>query len=71
MEPKQIFRCCTCNGFGTVSRPPNIAGDVLWHVEDKLYPCPACKSKGYIILEDDHRPLDFKDPYPPKKEKTQ
>ena len=58
MEPKQIFRCMTCNGFGTVSRNPAIAGDIAIPT-DKMFTCPTCQGRGYIVLEE------------PEKEKTQ
>jgi hypothetical protein len=62
----------TCNGFGTVSRPPNIAGDVPWHVEDKLYTCPICSGRGYIVFPDDRGAKSSALIWDnPKKEKTQ
>jgi len=42
--------CPVCNGFGTVSRPPHVAGDVLaWSSSSAgPYTCPACKGAGVL-----------------------
>jgi hypothetical protein len=44
--------CCpVCNGAGTVSRPPWVAGDVqAWASVDtgSTYPCKACSGTGIL-----------------------
>jgi len=47
------FMCPVCNGHGTVSKPPWIAGDVYAWVGCALrtYPCPACGGTGIIWLK--------------------
>ena len=44
------FKCPVCEGQGTVSKPPWIAGDVHTWVDCALrtYPCPACGGTGII-----------------------
>lgn len=43
-------RCPVCDGHGTVSRPPNIAGDQpCWSSSDlRPWPCPACEGQGVL-----------------------
>lgn len=43
-------KCPVCNGQGTVSKPPSIAGDVeTWSSSDlSVYPCPACGGTGIV-----------------------
>jgi DnaJ-class molecular chaperone len=43
-------KCPVCNGQGTVSKPPYIAGDqASWIASDsRLYPCLACNGTGVI-----------------------
>jgi len=43
-------KCPVCNGHGTVSKPPQIAGDITtWSSTDnKLYPCKACNGTGIV-----------------------
>jgi hypothetical protein len=42
--------CPVCSGHKTVSKPPNVAGDIAsWSVGDLcLYACPACNANGII-----------------------
>ncbi len=43
--------CCpVCNGHGTVSKPPWIAGDVMTWVDTSTapYPCKACNGTGIV-----------------------
>ncbi len=42
--------CPVCNGQGTVSKPPWIAGDVTeWTSGDtQFYPCKACNGTGIV-----------------------
>jgi hypothetical protein len=42
--------CPVCNGYGTVSKPPNIAGDQeTWSgTNANSYQCPACHGTGII-----------------------
>ncbi len=55
----QPFCCPTCNGYGTVSKPPWIAGDhQTWaSATVALYPCPSCKGTGTIWKEPYNDPL--------------
>lgn len=49
-----IPHCCpVCNGHGTVSRPPWVAGDAeSWaHTDTGPYTCQACKGTGIIWEE--------------------
>ena len=44
-------KCPVCNGYGTVSKPPDVAGDQdTWDANNAFdkYPCPACKGTGII-----------------------
>jgi len=42
-------KCPVCNGHGTVSRPPWIAGDVsTWTGNADTYPCKACNGTGIV-----------------------
>ena len=55
---KTPFRCPVCNGQGTVSKPPHIAGDQdTWVASDtdNLFQCPACGGTGIIWSEDEKR----------------
>ena len=48
---KAPHKCPTCNGHGTVMRPPHIPGDQMeWAEAEKTgpYECPACK--GQCVL---------------------
>jgi hypothetical protein len=50
-EPPQAANACpVCNGHGTVSRPPHVAGDVPWWVGSSIesYPCRACSGTGLV-----------------------
>ena len=51
--------CPTCNGAGTVSRPPHIAGDIYeWAAYDMgPYPCKSCNGSG-ILWEADAPPIE-------------
>lgn len=44
------FTCPVCNGHGTVSRPPWVAGDQPSWVDTGTtpYSCPACQGKGLV-----------------------
>lgn len=44
--------CPNCNGQGTVSRPPWVAGDQMTWVSSGtgFYTCPTCKGFGYIMV---------------------
>ncbi len=44
------FMCPACNGHGTVSKPPWVAGDknIWWADSIQLYPCAACNGSGII-----------------------
>ena len=46
----QPYKCPVCNGQGTVSKPPDIAGDQdTWLASDSvLHPCPACNATGIV-----------------------
>lgn len=50
----QPHTCPVCNGAGTVSKPPYIAGDIdEWFSGDtRIYECNACDGKG-IVWEPD------------------
>jgi len=43
-------KCPVCDGTGLVSRPPNVAGDVLVWTDNKTgpYPCKTCLGTGII-----------------------
>jgi DnaJ-class molecular chaperone len=47
---KQPFTCPVCNGHGTVSRPPHIAGDQLTWADSstRTYECQACNGSGIV-----------------------
>jgi hypothetical protein len=48
---KMPFTCPVCNGAGTVSRPPSVAGDQAWWVASTgtdRYPCKACNANGIV-----------------------
>ncbi len=47
------FRCPTCHGHGTVSKPHWIVGDTqTWvSLRTELYPCPSCNGTGVIWTE--------------------
>ncbi len=47
---KTPFKCPVCDGQGTVSRPPHIAGDVnAWVSSDvEFYDYPACDGTGIV-----------------------
>lgn len=49
-SPATPHCCPVCNGAGTVSRPPWIAGDQETWVAGEVgaYPCRACAGKGVI-----------------------
>jgi DnaJ-class molecular chaperone len=45
------FTCPVCNGAGTVSRPPHVAGDqTSWGGSTAInqYPCRACNGSGIL-----------------------
>jgi hypothetical protein len=45
------FACPVCNGGGTVSRPPFVAGDCPQWVQGGgpyVYPCEACNGSGIV-----------------------
>ena len=46
----QPFKCPVCNGYGTVSKPPWIAGDINgWCAGNtQSYQCPACCGNGIV-----------------------
>ena len=46
----QPYACPVCNGQGTVSRPPWIAGDQLtWESgSTEFFLCPACEGTGLV-----------------------
>jgi hypothetical protein len=48
---KTPFACPVCKGSTTVSRPPNIPGDLAdWtSLELELYDCPACKDSPGVV----------------------
>lgn len=49
--PAQPFKCPCCDGTGKVSRPPWVAGDVLWWPgggAGELYDCKACRGSGVL-----------------------
>ena len=50
LNSTNVYKCTTCNGFKTVSRPPWVAGDQTeWTgTSTDLYPCPTCDAKGWI-----------------------
>lgn len=55
------WQCCpVCNGHGTISRPPNIAGDQQtwpgWGTS--LYMCPCCNGHKVINIETGKPPKD-------------
>jgi len=43
-------KCPVCNGFGTVSKPPWVAGDQETWLSSSCepYPCKACNGTGII-----------------------
>lgn len=43
-------RCPVCDGAGTVSRPPHVAGDQwMWESSDvRVFECPACAGRGVL-----------------------
>ena len=44
-------KCPKCDGQGSVSKPPNIAGDVLeWASSKTSYTCNVCK--GNMIIQE-------------------
>ena len=45
--------CPVCNGYGTVSKPPWVAGDQATWVSTSVdpYPCPACGGAGVLWEE--------------------
>lgn len=47
------FSCPVCNGHGTVSKPPWIAGDQMtWYASSSvLYTCNACDGTGVVWEE--------------------
>ena len=47
---KLAYRCPACNGHGTVSRPPWIAGDQeTWPASSiETYSCRACGGTGIV-----------------------
>lgn len=48
--PRRPFCCPVCNGAGTVSRPPYVAGDQpMWTANNTgPYPCKACGGCGIV-----------------------
>ena len=51
-------KCPVCNGHGTVSKPPYVAGDIyawMGGSTSDLFPCNACSGSG-IVWEPDHEP---------------
>jgi DnaJ-class molecular chaperone len=48
-----VTACPVCNGAGTVSRPPWVAGDQMSWTDTgaKNYPCRACDGKGVLPEE--------------------
>lgn len=42
-------KCPVCEGIGTTSRPPYVAGDqATWYASDCRFPCRACKGSGIV-----------------------
>lgn len=42
--------CPKCNGQGTVSKPPHIAGDqIVWSGSSCAFPCMMCYGQGKIL----------------------
>lgn len=53
LQPKTIpYQCCPkCNGQGTVSKPPYIAGDVYeWSSSSAVFPCDVCNGAKIIPM---------------------
>ena len=50
-------KCPVCNGHGTVSRPPYIAGDQSeWYSTSAMpHPCKACGATGIVWESDDEK----------------
>ena len=47
---KRPYCCPVCNGAGTVSRPPHVAGDqIAWSGSGaEFYTCHACNGAGIV-----------------------
>ncbi len=45
-----VTLCPNCHGQKNVSRPPNVAGDIMeWQSSGTYqFPCPTCAAKGYL-----------------------
>lgn len=56
-------KCPVCNGHGTVSKPPSVAGDQdTWMSSGThLYPCPACN--GTCIIWEETQYCDHEGSY--------
>lgn len=54
-------RCPSCDGAGTVSRPPHVAGDqTTWSDSGTPhYPCRACGGTGIIWSSDSEISIDW------------
>lgn len=59
----EVYMCPCCNGAGTVSRPPWVAGDQeTWASTDvRTYPCQACAGAGVLWKAGETRkmPIDL------------
>jgi len=53
MSSAIAYQCPVCNGHGTISKPPWVAGDKLtWSdIGTGLYKCKACDGTGVLWHE--------------------
>ncbi len=51
-NPPTLVKCPVCDGQGTVSRPPWVAGDQPTWIDTQTapYPCKACHGKGAVLI---------------------
>jgi hypothetical protein len=57
-------RCPVCKGYGTVSKPPHIAGDQDFWTDSGggPYTCPACRGFGVLWPPPFCAELDYSNP---------
>lgn len=55
-----IEACYVCNGYGTVNKPPWIAGDQESWADNRSgpYPCPVCRGSGLVVVNLNNHKLD-------------